>query len=105
MIAIHLLFTICLSLCTSLSAIAQISTQGKVLQGIVKDANGNGLPGVNVVIKGTTKGAVTNLAGKYTLAVDFVDLDRAVLVFSFTGFISQELPVDNRTNINVVLLI
>lgn len=100
LMAIHLLFTICLSLCTSLSANAELAVQGKVLQGSVKGADGIGLPGVNVVIKGTTKGVITNFDGKFTLNVDS---ERSILVFSFIGYVSQEIPVGTKTTFDVVL--
>src|SRR5690606_36210406 len=72
-----------------------------VVSGKVTSADdGSTLPGVNVTIKGTTTGTVTDVGGKYS--IDVPDAD-AVLVFSFVGFISQEMEVGNRSALNVVL--
>lgn len=73
--------------------------QSGTVQGTVTDANGDPLPGVNVVIKGTTNGTVTDLDGKYTLNAASDD----VLVYSFVGFMSQEIPVNGQSEINVSL--
>ncbi len=58
------------------------------------------LPGVNVVVKGTSQGTVTDIDGKYSLEVPN---DNDVLVFSSIGFIPQEIPVDGRSVIDVQL--
>ena len=68
------------------------------LQGIVMDENGETLPGVNVVVKGTTEGTVTDIDGKYSLTVSD---NSQVLVFSSVGFITQEITIGNRTTVNV----
>ncbi|HCC71911.1 MAG TPA: hypothetical protein DEQ09_12285, partial [Bacteroidales bacterium] len=68
--------------------------------GTVTDAlEGITLPGVNVLIKGTTMGTTTNAVGEYSINVN----PDAVLVFSFIGYFEQEISVNNRTIINVVL--
>ena len=67
---------------------------------IVSEEFGEGLPGVNVLIKGTAHGTVTDIDGNYTLAVPNED---AVLVFSFVGYKPQEIPVANQNIINVSL--
>ncbi|WP_111670590.1 SusC/RagA family TonB-linked outer membrane protein [Algoriphagus litoralis] len=69
------------------------------VQGTILDSTGEPLPGVNVVIKGTTSGTVSDLDGKYSLNTP----SDAVLIFSFVGFMSQEIPVNNQTEINVTL--
>ncbi|MCK8495950.1 MULTISPECIES: TonB-dependent receptor [Spirosoma] len=74
---------------------AALSVSGKV----TSDA-GEALPGVSVVIKGTTTGTVTDVNGNFTLTVPD---NNAVLVFSFVGFVGQEVPVNNRTTLNVTL--
>nr|WP_199078046.1 TonB-dependent receptor [Pedobacter sp. ASV19] len=72
-----------------------------VVSGIVKDANGLPLPGVTIKIKGTNKGALTGNNGSYRIeAVD----EQAVLVFSFIGYIVQEVPIGGKTEVNVVLI-
>ncbi|RAK02801.1 TonB-linked SusC/RagA family outer membrane protein [Larkinella arboricola] len=72
----------------------------KDITGTVKDANGAGIPGVNVVIKGTTKGTTTNSAGQYSITVDN---NATVLIFSFIGSITQEIVVGDRSVIDVML--
>ena len=78
---------------------------GKILQGItvtgtVTDIDGEPLPGVNVVIKGTNQGTTTNAGGTYSIAAPNED---AVLVFSFVGFNMQEIAVGDRRTIDVLL--
>jgi len=58
------------------------------------------LPGVNISVKGTTIGAITGADGKYVLAVP---TGAQTLVFSFIGFVTQEVPVQGRTTIDIVL--
>ncbi len=70
------------------------------LTGTVTDKQGNTLPGVNVTIKGTTQGTVTNIDGKYTIEVPS---EETVLHFSFVGFEDQEILVGNQTVIDVVM--
>ncbi|WP_223860862.1 SusC/RagA family TonB-linked outer membrane protein [Spirosoma validum] len=59
------------------------------------------LPGVNVTIKGTTTGTSTNAEGNYTLNVPSGE---STLIFSFLGYVSQEIQVGTQTNINVTLV-
>jgi TonB-dependent SusC/RagA subfamily outer membrane receptor len=68
--------------------------------GKVTDEKGEGLPGVNIVVKGTTKGTTSDAQGQYQLDVTE---QGAVLVFSFVGFESQEVAVGSRTTVNVSL--
>ncbi len=75
---------------------AEITISGKVTE----DDKDTGLPGVNVAIKGTQRGTTTNADGKYSIAVDD---NTAILVFSFVGYQAQEVPVENRTAINIAL--
>jgi len=77
------------------SAWAQISVSG-----VVRDANGDVLPGVNVLVKGTQQGTATNLEGKFTLGVQSPD---DILVFSFLGYKTQEVAVAGRTTIDVTM--
>lgn len=75
------------------------TAQTITVTGKVTDAKGP-LPGVAVTEKGTTNGTLTDAAGNYKLSVK----DRnAVLVFSFVGYDGQELPLDGKTTLNVVL--
>jgi TonB-linked SusC/RagA family outer membrane protein len=70
------------------------------IAGFVKDETGQPLPGVNVIVKGTTVGTTTDAEGKYTLEVPD---EKSVLVFSFIGYNQQEVVVGNRSQIDVTL--
>jgi TonB-linked SusC/RagA family outer membrane protein len=73
-----------------------------VIKGTVNSATDQtGLPGVSVLLKGTTTGAITNEAGDFELSVPNAD---AILVFSFIGYITQEIKVGNQSSIVVKLL-
>jgi TonB-linked SusC/RagA family outer membrane protein len=76
--------------------------QGITVRGVVKDAStGEAMPGVNIVVKGTSMGATTDAEGRYSFAA----LDRnATLVFSFIGYIALEIPLNGRTTIDVALV-
>jgi TonB-linked SusC/RagA family outer membrane protein len=67
--------------------------------GTVTDTNGDPLPGVNIVVQGTTRGTITNVDGNYSIEVP----GDATLEFNFIGFQSQVVPVDNRQTIDVVM--
>lgn len=73
----------------------------QTINGKVVDDEGNGLPGVNILIKGTTRGVTTDAEGLYTISVTN---GSDVLVFSFIGYVTQEIVVGNQTTINVTLL-
>ncbi len=70
------------------------------ITGVVTDKKGTPLPGVNVVIKGTTIGVVTGTNGEYTIAIPE---NATTLVFSFIGMDSQEIIIGEQTTINVSL--
>lgn len=74
--------------------------QGRQISGVIKDATGEPMIGVNVLVKGTTNGAITDFDGKFTLS-GVKDSD--VLVVSYIGFTAQEVKVNNQKNIEVVL--
>jgi len=78
----------------NVSAPQDITVTGRVL-----DDKGEGLPGVNVVVKGTTNGTQTGGDGSYTLTAP----DQGTLVFSFVGFNPQEVAIAGRTAVNVTL--
>ncbi len=71
------------------------------IRGKVTDENGVGLPGVTIRIKGTSQGTVTDLEGNYTITVPD---EGAVLVFSFVGYVEEEVPVNNRSVVDVSLV-
>ncbi|PIB35732.1 SusC/RagA family TonB-linked outer membrane protein [Reichenbachiella sp. 5M10] len=74
---------------------ADITVKGKVTD----PADGSSLPGVNVLVKGTASGTVTDMEGNYSITVD----EAGTLVFSFIGYLSQEVPVAGRSTIDVGL--
>ncbi|HCE58751.1 MAG TPA: hypothetical protein DER09_13220, partial [Prolixibacteraceae bacterium] len=74
--------------------------QQKTITGKVVDDRNAPLPGVAVVVKGTTTGIVTDIDGNYTLPVP---ADAQVLSFSFIGMKAQEIVIGNQTTINVTM--
>lgn len=75
-------------------------SQNRSITGTVTDENAQGIPGVNVIVKGSSEGTVTDNNGKYTItSVN----DDAVLVFSFIGYTSQEVAVAGRSVVDVAL--
>lgn len=70
------------------------------ITGTVTDESGAGLPGVSVLVKGTARGTITDVAGKYKLSVPD---KQAVLVFSFVGYLAQEVSITNLNTVNIVL--
>lgn len=74
--------------------------QEKRITGVVIDSENEPMIGVSVVIKGTSVGAITDMDGKYDIAV--VD-SKSVLVFSFMGYSTQEIAVGTQRTINVTM--
>jgi TonB-linked SusC/RagA family outer membrane protein len=70
------------------------------ITGKVSDESGIGLPGVSVVVKGTTRGTTTDAEGKYT--IELAD-DNIILVFSFVGYAAREINASNREIVDVKL--
>jgi TonB-dependent starch-binding outer membrane protein SusC len=71
------------------------------VSGTVKDEAGTPLPGVTVLLKGTNKGTATNQEGSYKISIPD---GNARLVFSYVGFLTQEIKVGNRQQLNVNLM-
>lgn len=84
-----------------ISAKENINLQQRELSisGVVRDELGDPMPGVNIVVKGTTNGVITGIDGNYTIKAK----TDAILVFSFIGMESQEVRVAGTTTINVTL--
>lgn len=82
-----------------LANVNDVTAQNIEVTGTVTNADGEALPGVTVIILGTSSGTVTNLEGNYSLAAP----PNGVLVYSFIGYVSVEEPVDGRNTIDVVL--
>ncbi|MBC6988721.1 TonB-dependent receptor [Hymenobacter sp. BT491] len=74
---------------------ADVTVSGRVTQ-----ANGEGLPGVTVLVKGTTNGTTTDTGGNFTLNLPDAN---ATLVISAIGFVTQEVSLQGRTQLNVAL--
>ena len=89
-----LLFSLLFSLCAIVSVFAQRTVDGTV----TSNDDGSPIPGVNVVLKGTTTGTTSDLDGNYRLTVPD---EGGVLIFSFIGLVSQEVEIGARTTIDV----
>ncbi len=81
------------------SAIVNEVLQSSVVKGVVKDSNGEPLLGVNVLVKGTTIGAVTDIDGNFS----FEAPAGCTLVISYIGFESQEVKVKGNAPLNIIL--
>lgn len=88
-----------LALCMCVISLS-VFAQGRQITGVISDATGESVIGVNVLVKGTTNGAITDLDGNYT--IQNVGND-AILVASYIGYLTQEIPVGSQSVINVVL--
>lgn len=71
-----------------------------LVSGTVSDENGQTLPGVNIIEKGTTNGTTSNAAGQFSLSVTG---ESSVLVFSFIGYVTREIAVGSQTSIELSL--
>jgi len=99
---IRILKRVLLTLCILWTTCSISLGQGFVVSGVVKDAQGVPMPGVAVVLKGTTLGSVTQNDGTYSLLIGEIKPD-AALVFSFLGYKTQELKINGKTVLNVTL--
>lgn len=82
------------------SSLAVFAQQARSVKGKITDERNEGLPGVSIVVKGTTTGATTDASGQYTINVPS---DQSVLVFSFLGYESQEITVGNQALLDITL--
>ena len=89
------LFLFCVAL---MSATAQSSV--KQITGKVTDKDGEGLPGVSILVKGTKTGTITNVDGVYSIKANPAN---AVLVFTYVGMMPSEVRVNNRTQVDVTM--
>ncbi|WP_114782830.1 SusC/RagA family TonB-linked outer membrane protein [Botryobacter ruber] len=83
----------------TLPALAQ---NGRKLSGTVTDNSGTGMPGVTVVVKGTSVGTATDLDGNYALLIP-AGSENGTLVFSYVGYTTQEVAIGNQSTLNVSL--
>jgi len=96
-IAIIGLFYIGLSI--SITVNANTLQNAKPIHGLVLDVNGEPLIGLTVAVKGSTNATVTDLDGRYSIRA----LSRDILVFTYVGFLTQEIEIKDQTTINVVM--
>ncbi|RDV15647.1 TonB-dependent receptor [Pontibacter diazotrophicus] len=90
-----------LSLVMLLSLVSQVWAQSQTISGVVSDAgNGQPLPGVNVVVKGTSIGTFTGANGEFTVDVPE---GSETLVFSYLGYVNQDVNIAGKTSVNVAL--
>ncbi len=87
----------------SLPGTAGVAPVAVTLTGRVTGGNAEALPGVNVLLKGTTSGTTTDSDGKYALSLPDDQAD-GTLVFSFIGYTTREVAIGNRTTIDVSLV-
>lgn len=88
----HLFLVLLTFLCTNLVV-------GQTITGNITDPEGLPLPNVNIIEKGTSNGVVTDFDGNYSINVNA----NATLIYSYIGYDSQELQVNNQTSINVIM--
>ncbi len=77
-----------------------VFAQRITITGTVTDEGGDPMPGTSVQVQGTTVGAITDAEGRYSIDVGNRNV---TLVFSFVGFVTQEVPVQNRSVVDVIL--
>ncbi len=92
----NLLFLFAILMCVN----SYVWAQSRTISGKVTDASGTGLPGVSVTVKGSTQGAVSDGVGGYSLNVPS---NKNILVFSYIGFVGQEIEIGTQSTINVSL--
>lgn len=79
-----------------------INAQGTRVSGKVTDAaDGSALPGVTLLEKGTNNGTMSDVSGNYTLTVG----PNATLLISYVGYLNQEVPINNRTTIDISMAV
>ena len=78
-----------------------VQKQQTQISGIITDDTDQPLPGATIIVKGTSVGTTTDFDGKFTLEIDG---DDAILLVSYIGFTTQEIPVNGQTEINIQLV-
>ena len=81
------------------ATITPLPLQQQAVVGVVQDQNGLPIPGVTITVKNTSRGTVTNLDGEYSITAPA----NGTLVFSYIGFKTVEIPVDNNEEISIQL--
>jgi len=93
------LFTMTIGVLTMVLLSSMQSTAQRTVSGTVTDASGEALIGVNILEQGTDKGTITDFDGNFEISVS----EGATLVFSYTGYTSQEIAVGSQSQIDVIL--
>ncbi|MQY78695.1 MAG: SusC/RagA family TonB-linked outer membrane protein [Bacteroidetes bacterium] len=91
---------LCMIVCLLFAHYLIANAQEMTITGTVTESSGSSLPGVNIVIKGTSTGTITNVDGNYSITVPD---ENSILVFSFVGYLSKEVTVGNQTTLNITL--
>jgi TonB-linked SusC/RagA family outer membrane protein len=86
-----------------LGSIGLVAAQSRQVQGVVKSAEGETLPGVTVLVEGTTNGASTGVNGEYSITLP-AKSENATLRFSYVGYVSQAVKVGDKSTVNVSLV-
>lgn len=81
------------------NASPSVSQQDKNITGIVTDSRGETIIGANVIVKGSSNGTITDLEGKFAISAP----NGAILQVSYIGYLTKEMPVGNKSVINIVL--
>ncbi len=83
----------------ALMLFAHFANAQSLIKGVVKADDGTELPGVNIMIKGSSKGVITDMKGAYSISAT----KDQTLIFSYIGFLDQEVPIGNQTKIDIQL--
>lgn len=91
------LFALAMIVATASMGYAQTRVSGRV----TADDDGSPIPGATVMLQGTSNGTITDVDGNYSINVDAAN---AVLVFSYVGYLTEEIPVNNRSVVDISLM-
>lgn len=84
----------------SASETKEAKQDGRTIKGVVKDEAGLALPGVSIILKGSTNGTVTDIDGNFTL--NNIS-ENSIIIFRYVGFLTQEVKVANQADLNITL--
>src|SRR5688500_7470849 len=93
-------FLLLTCMCLTIPWFGVLAQNASVSGRVTSSDDGTPLPGVNVIVKGTVNGTVTDSDGKFTLPVSSTT---GTLVFSFIGLTSQEIEINGRSTIDVIM--
>ncbi|MEZ4993595.1 MAG: carboxypeptidase-like regulatory domain-containing protein, partial [Saprospiraceae bacterium] len=89
-----------LIVCALLSLSIALNAQMRTIEGLVKDNSDLPLIGVNILVKGTDSGTVTDFDGNFSLEVP---TGQNTLMFSYTGYVAQEIDITNTSRVEVIM--